>query len=838
VRLTLSETLAKEAQKLATVFGNGLASSAWGASLAATLDSPPASPAGGSGSTSNGLPSDAASMMTVLTATHLALVTGRKNVAVKDNDLIYHDILPSESQLPTIEPIVAATPISIQEIYASPDVQKLIGAPSAGAAGGGGASGLASNDLFSRLVPLGVHEAASMYSEEKASVARGEAERVDLADGELAAALEYMGMPGALVRFRNVGSGGLSQSAIDSLTDPGREVRAWAEEEQRGGGSRGAEGLGEGGVEGALRRIDARREQARRDLDEAIAALNTDNAECEKLRVRFGAAWKQEPAGTVTRAWRADAKSHREALEQASANDERLRHIWAQAREGIQILLGGRDGLEAAFAQAVASASGSGTQNGGLLDLSEDDEHSSDADLAALRNNVSAIEGHLAALHKIKKDRADTLADLRAKIQTDDISHLLILNRRAPPEAQHHLFAQELEKFKSHQTRLSRGQAEQERVLTELARAWKEIGEGAAGVRINGEWDKRNRARKALVDRLRDAKEAHAQARAGVAKASKFYEELEEVAAELRRSVRGFVEDRTSERERLRAEAEWEEKGRDSASQQPPQRQDSFESSFASMSMGGGRAPPPPPSQSAYGAPAPPRSMYSTPAAPPPLPTSALSPQASGNSWAPPPPATQPSYSSAPAPPAASPYDSLSSFEAFSSSSASRPPTTAPSSYASPGGYSSPAPPRGYGSAAPPPPPPQHGGYMSPPPSQQQPSRTPSLPPPPPQWNGHSQSYSQAPPPPPPSQYGQSQYGQAPPPPPQQRQASGGYPSYGPAPPPPQSPYGGYGAAPPPPPPPQQQQHGYGQQYGAPPPPPPPGQQQPYGGGWPPRPAY
>ncbi|PWN42847.1 BRO1-domain-containing protein [Ceraceosorus guamensis] len=850
VRLTLAETLAKQAQKLAGSFASSATGSAgsWSGGFGSLDSSPPGSPFATRSETSEAgqtLPSDAAETMQVLTATHLALVTGRKNVAVKDNDLIYHDILPPESTLPNIDTLTAATPISIQDIYSSPEVQKLIGVPVAGDGGTasrGGASGLASNDLFSRLVPLGVHEAASLYSEEKAQVARGEAERVDLADGELAAALEYMGLPSALLKFRGAGPAGLSQGAINSLADPGSEVRAWAEEERVGGASHDAEGLGQGGVEAALRSIDARKHASQSDLDAALRLLDEDNAACEKLRGRFGSGWKQEPQGAAARTLRSDAKSHKEALQQARANDDKLNELWNQARFGIQVLMGDRDELEGAFAQAVASASSdSHTGQAGLLDLTEDDERASDEELKALSRAVAAIEQHLSTLHKIKKSRADTLADLRAKIQSDDISHLLILNRRSPPEAQRSLFSQELEKFKAHQIKLASTSAEQEKVLAELAREWKEITESKVGRRVEGDWNKKFKAKAALIAKLKRAKETNAQARAGVAKAVQFYAEVEEVAAELKRSVSSFIDERSAERERLKSEAEWEEKGKDTSSASAASE---LNRSFGSLNMGAPRGPSSPPPSSAYQSP---RTAQHTPGPYYPVPP----PPAQGAYVSP----SGPSSPTHPNPAPASPYEGLSAFESFGSFGASsagtpRPPPPPAPTPQTVHASSSPAttqPNQSYPYPTPSQPGQQHlyqqQGAQPPPP----PGRQPSLPPPPSQYTSsvpqgyagayvsataapssqsqwqtsqpsapgnyapqYSSHYGSAPPPPLPSHYGAQQPQQqswqsqsAPPPPPAQMYGYGqGRASTGPPPPPP--PHGGYSS--------QSQQPQYGSQ--------------------------
>src|SRR5204863_1447410 len=99
----------------------------------------------------------------------------------KDNDYIYHQTVPSESTLPAIPKLPASKAIPVQELYAGQDIQRIIGP-----------------DIFSKIVPLSVTESASLYDEEKAKLIRAETERVELANGEMAASLDYLKLPGAL----------------------------------------------------------------------------------------------------------------------------------------------------------------------------------------------------------------------------------------------------------------------------------------------------------------------------------------------------------------------------------------------------------------------------------------------------------------------------------------------------------------------------------------------------------------------------------------------------------------------------------------------------------------
>lgn len=88
-------------------------------------------------------------------------------MSVKDNDLIYHDAVPNPEALDAIDKLDAVKPLAFSDICVGgqADIARIVGP-----------------DIFARLVPLSVHESASMYSEEKAGILRREQGIVASAD--------------------------------------------------------------------------------------------------------------------------------------------------------------------------------------------------------------------------------------------------------------------------------------------------------------------------------------------------------------------------------------------------------------------------------------------------------------------------------------------------------------------------------------------------------------------------------------------------------------------------------------------------------------------------------
>ncbi|KAJ6567662.1 BRO1-like domain-containing protein [Mycena vulgaris] len=745
-RLTLSESLAKEALRLCSSF------------------TPTFTPATSTAPSSSTLPADAASSMLALAKSHLALVSDRRTAANRENDLIYNAILPSTDTLPPIETkttLTIATPIPIQEVYGAPDVQKTIGA-----------------DFFGRLVPLSVHESASVYSEEKAKLVRGEVERADTAEGEAKSFLDGLRVVPGLERFRGMlqdtGAGGVppevARWAVDIASIEGRESvgSLFAQLEK---------------LKGALR--------SELDPGSGIAReLDAESRDCEMMRVRYEHLWTQAPSAGLTKSVRQDLKAHVVAMEEAARSDAQVQALWEGVRPDVEVLVMGR--VDDFFANQPAAEQGS------LLDLGEETDRAEREEKEKISGFVREIEERLATLKKIEKERNEVLKDLKEKIQTDDVSHLLLLNRRNTG-VEPTLFAAELEKFRPYQQRLAATIHHQEAALQDVAAKWKVLKDFTDYKSPARKWDEREKRRTEGVRRFGRAREGYEEVRDGLAKGLQFYTELTELTAKLRRTVKAFVVGRVEERERLVAKLESEKRlassGPPPLAAKPPS---GLESGFAGMNLRGSPAPPqhwqpsapqspqqqypPPPPPSQYSSPAqsypsapPPPGQYASPPPPP-------SHQQYYSGQQPPPPPRQQSFPPPP-PPQPAQYS-----QAPQSYAPSPPPAPANDPYAhlamfAPSSYSTQTPSPGStpGVSSPPPPPPLPQGSYAPSYGQ---------PPPPPQGQYNAYQYQQPqqppaqqgfggfPPPPPPVSY---QYGAPPPaapPPPHQYQQQGQQGSY------------------------------------------------------------
>lgn len=370
-RLSLSLTLAKEAQVLAKRF----------ASIHLPL------------SAATSLPADAPVVMVEVANAHVTIVTELRAKLEKDNDLIYHDSLPSVTSLPAIEKSSVITALPIHEIYATPATQKLVGP-----------------DLFEKLIPMGVVELGSVYTEEMAKLARVEAERTEGADAECEGGLGWIGLPQGLERFKQGGDG------LDSLTDPGREVRQWVEEIQAHERSR------EGPVEHLFTQLAARKSSTANRLATTSSALEQEVQACEALRNQYGAMWEQQPSSGSTRGLRADLAAHKVSLAQASSSDEQAARIWDGIKDDVRALAS-TESVGRLFTETIHAAltATNGGPQATLLDLDVGAEESSEREKQEMRGLVARIQEGVTQLGKIRRERAEVLKDLKERV------------RRSPP---------------------------------------------------------------------------------------------------------------------------------------------------------------------------------------------------------------------------------------------------------------------------------------------------------------------------------------------------------------------------------------------------------------------
>lgn len=315
---------------------------------------------------------------------HHANVETQLSSMTKDNDFIYHQPVPSEAGLSPVAKLPAAKAIPVSELYQGQDIQRIIGP-----------------DIFQKLVPMAITESASLYDEEKAKLIRAETEKVETANGEMAASLDYLKLPGSL----NILKGGMDQEmTVDE------EFRRWCSEL---GGHKP--------FNKALDDLQDRKAEVQAALDGCSKQLDLEESVCEKMRSKYGGDWSQQPSGRLNTTLRGDVRAYRDTISEASASDTQLSATLRQYESDFDQMrsAGETDEADVLFQRAMIKA---GSKHGkGKNGVSSPAEGSllDDVNLEggmSVSDQINKVEEILKKLNLVKRERSQVLKDLKEKV--------------------------------------------------------------------------------------------------------------------------------------------------------------------------------------------------------------------------------------------------------------------------------------------------------------------------------------------------------------------------------------------------------------------------------------
>lgn len=339
-------------------------------------------------SASTNLSSEAGPILQDMIKHHLANVQARNATFTKDNDFIYHQAVPNEAGLSAVAKLPAAKAIPVSELYQGQDIQRIIGP-----------------DIFQKLVPMSVTETASLYDEEKAKLIRAETEKVETANGEMAASLDYLKLPGSL----NILKGGTDQ---DMTVDD--EFRRWCQEL-----------AGHQSFVKVFDGLQERKGDVLSHLDQCSKQLDLEESVCEKMRSKYGAEWTQQPSSRLNATLRGDVRTYRDTVNEASASDSQLLATLRQYESDFDEMrsAGETDEADVLFQRAMTKAGSkhgkgkngpsspySSTPEGSLLDDVNDEGSPSVAD------QIAKVESILKKLNLLKRERSQILKDMKEKV--------------------------------------------------------------------------------------------------------------------------------------------------------------------------------------------------------------------------------------------------------------------------------------------------------------------------------------------------------------------------------------------------------------------------------------
>ncbi|CZT43840.1 related to protein BRO1, required for normal response to nutrient limitation [Rhynchosporium secalis] len=496
-RLQAAEIGAKEAQKLSNGFpGNVPANS--------------------------NLTSETGATLIEITKRQLANVQEKMSELIKDNDYIYHQTVPAEAALPVIPKLPAAKAIPVSELYAGQDIQRITGP-----------------DIFQKIVPMSVTESASLYDEEKAKLVRAETERVETANSEMAASLDYLRLPNAL----QVLKGGFDQELTAD-----DEFRGWCDEVANRDGPAPTFEFLKSSKDGILTVLDRSTRQL--DMEESV---------CEKMRSKYEGDWTQQPSSRLTSTLKSDIRNYRDALEEAARSDNQLYAKMRQHEVDFDEMrsageIGEADVLfQKALIQVGGRSKNIGSPTGGEGNLLDDDFEERGM---SVMDQITKVEEILKKLNLIKRERSQVLKDLKEKVHNDDISQVLILNKKSISNYESQLFQAELEKFRPHQSRLLSANHKQSSLMKELTSTFNTLLQDKRVRSEQSKYESITRQRSSVMSKYKRVYQEFLDLEAGLLAAKQWYSEMKDTVDSLDKNVETFVNNRRSEGAQLLSQIE------------------------------------------------------------------------------------------------------------------------------------------------------------------------------------------------------------------------------------------------------------------------------------------
>ncbi|XP_030856163.1 programmed cell death 6-interacting protein isoform X2 [Strongylocentrotus purpuratus] len=312
-----------------------------------------------------------------------ARVSQELKAVKKDNDFIYHDIVPSVDQLsrPGTAQLAKfrgiSTPLSTE-----------------------------STDLFTLLVPLSVHNATVAYDNRKAEIVNREVGKLREATQVMNGALVSLNLPASIEDLKG---DGVPQSVLEKS----QKIKQ------------------KGGVEVIDKLLQELPELLQRNRDilvEAIRQLDEEGRTDDQMKEKFKEKWTRTPSNKLTNALREEANKYKSIVDNAVRADHVVKDKYNENRRSMEIL--SKDEVE--IAASLPSASGASALQGSpvvqeLRQLMRDvDEIKTVREVLENEIKSATVDIKMKFLEALAADGAITDEDVISNSNIDDMYRSLI----------------------------------------------------------------------------------------------------------------------------------------------------------------------------------------------------------------------------------------------------------------------------------------------------------------------------------------------------------------------------------------------------------------------------
>ncbi|KAI8909543.1 BRO1-like domain-containing protein [Gorgonomyces haynaldii] len=441
-----------------------------------------------------------------ITKSLLNVMTERKTQVTKDNDMIYHESVPNVDGLPPLEKLNAVKCISFADLLPNgqADLPQIIGP-----------------DLFHRLIPIAVHQSSSLYSDEKDKLLRNNKDKIASADQEMDAILQSLNVSQHLSRLKQVMKNAQKSSEI-------KMPQLLVDGLERLVGERTCVS-----IDNYSKGVDQLKPRIQAKIQELSQTLEQEQQECERYRGLYLSEWTQEPSIKLSQFMHQDLSKMRQNLEQAEQTDNRVFTALSQHQELVSLFQMPLDQIHHAFSAQLKVKE----KRPSLIDESL---NKNEMGLLGEQIMVEKLDSMLQRLLNLKKERKTLLGEMKAFMEKDEITSLLLLNRGREGQ----VFANEIAKYNGIQGRVNDNIQLQNNLLRDLTTEFNNLKEKS---QTQSELDELDAKKSVLVERWTETVDFCFQCANDLEQAHRFYNGCLEQLSKLEARISDFVGQRSGE---------------------------------------------------------------------------------------------------------------------------------------------------------------------------------------------------------------------------------------------------------------------------------------------------
>jgi len=277
------------------------------------------------------------------------------------------------------------------------------------------AQGIIGQDIFHRLIPIQVHEASSMYSEEKAKILRAEMDRCDAADSDF----QVLMLTQDIANTVNKAKDALKNEGInESMVSFPEEIATFCnlvQQENKTGKN----------ITSTIASLNNLQMKAHDNLNNIGLELDKEQREYDIKLQMYSTKWTQESPVTASSNIRQNLKKYRTSLEEAITADNAIITKYNANKKSIDNLEQPIEKVKADYIQSVLEGNSKEEPTVNLIDVNMDDV--SDKKQSE-QEKINKIEALIMNLKGCQGERKKLIDELKYKVNRNFHLFFFFLN--------------------------------------------------------------------------------------------------------------------------------------------------------------------------------------------------------------------------------------------------------------------------------------------------------------------------------------------------------------------------------------------------------------------------